>query len=88
VLEGRLQADIAAGEHLRAVPDATAFVLEHPMRERARALLMAALCAGGRPADAVAVYHRGRRLLDERLGMTPGPALRAAYQRVLGAQAG
>ncbi|MFF1612615.1 BTAD domain-containing putative transcriptional regulator [Amycolatopsis sp. NPDC058278] len=88
VLEGRLEADIAAGEHLRAVPDATAFVLEHPMRERARALLMAALCAGGRPADAVAVYHRGRRLLDERLGMTPGPALRAAYQRVLDAQAG
>ncbi|WP_206795281.1 AfsR/SARP family transcriptional regulator [Amycolatopsis sp. MtRt-6] len=88
VLEGRLEAEIATGDHLRAVPDATAFVHEHPMRERARALLMAALCASGRPADAVAVYHRGRRLLDERLGIAPGPALRAAYQRVLDTQAG
>jgi DNA-binding SARP family transcriptional activator len=34
------------------------------------------------------VYHRGRRLLDERLGIAPGPALRTAYQRVLDAQAG
>jgi DNA-binding SARP family transcriptional activator len=58
------------------------------MRERARALLMAALCASGRPADAVAVYHRGRHLLDERLGIAPGPTLRAAYQRVLDVQPG
>jgi DNA-binding SARP family transcriptional activator len=87
-LEGRLEAEIAAGEHRRAVPDATAFVLEHPMRERARALLMAALCASGRPADAVAVYHRGRQLLDERLGIAPGPTLRAAYQQVLDVQPG
>ncbi|MEV6825370.1 BTAD domain-containing putative transcriptional regulator [Amycolatopsis sp. NPDC051102] len=88
VLEGRLEAEVASGDHLRAVPDATAFVLDHPLRERARALLMAALCASGRPADAVEVYHHGRRLLDERLGMAPGPALRAAYQRVLDVQAG
>jgi DNA-binding SARP family transcriptional activator len=87
-LEGRIEAEIASGDPLRAVPDATAFVLDHPMRERARALLMAALCASGRPADAVAEYHRGRRLLDERFGIAPGPALRAAYQRVLDAQAG
>jgi len=87
-LEGRIEAEVASGDHLRAVPDATALVHEHPMRERARALLMAALCASGRPADAVTVYHRGRRLLDERLGIAPGPALRAAYQRVLDAQAG
>ncbi|WP_310972242.1 MULTISPECIES: AfsR/SARP family transcriptional regulator [unclassified Amycolatopsis] len=87
-LEGRIEAEIASGDHLRAVPDATALVLEHPLRERARALLMTALCASGRPADAVTVYHQGRRLLDERLGVGPGPALRAAYQRVLDAQAG
>jgi SARP family transcriptional regulator, regulator of embCAB operon len=88
VLEGRIEAEVASGEPLRAVPDATALVLEHPLRERARALLMAALCASGRPADAVAVYHRGRRILDERLGIAPGLQLRAAYQRVLDAQPG
>jgi DNA-binding SARP family transcriptional activator len=65
------------------VPDATGLVHEHPLRERARALLMAALCASGRSADAVAVYHRGRRILDEKLGIAPGPALRVAYERVL-----
>lgn len=85
-LEGRIEAEVVSGEHLRAVPDATGLVTEHPLRERARALLMAALCASGRPADAVAVYHHGRRLLDERLGIGPGPQLRAAYQRVLDAQ--
>jgi DNA-binding SARP family transcriptional activator len=84
--EGRIEADVAVGDHLRAVPDATGLVHDHPVRERARALLMAALCASGRPADAVAVYHRGRRLLDERLGIAPGPVLRAAYERVLGVQ--
>jgi DNA-binding SARP family transcriptional activator len=83
VLESRIEAEVAAGDHLRAVPDATGLVLEHPLRERARALLMAALCASGRPADAVAVYHRGRRILDERVGIAPGPVLQAAYQRVL-----
>ncbi|WP_033261155.1 AfsR/SARP family transcriptional regulator [Amycolatopsis vancoresmycina] len=88
VLEARFEAGIASGDHLRVVPDATAFVLEHPLRERARALLMTALGASGRPADAVAVYHHGRRLLDERLGLAPSPALQAAYRRVLDGQAG
>ncbi|MEV4054686.1 AfsR/SARP family transcriptional regulator [Amycolatopsis sp. NPDC049688] len=88
VLEGRFEAEIASGDPVRVVPDATAFVLEHPLRERARALLMAALGASGRPADAVEVYHHGRRLLDERLGMAPGPALQAAYRRVLDVQPG
>ena len=83
VVEGRIEAEVATGDHLRAVPGATGLVHEHPLRERARALLMAALCASGRPADAIAVYHRGRRILDERLGIAPGPALQAAYQRVL-----
>ncbi|WP_281506248.1 AfsR/SARP family transcriptional regulator [Amycolatopsis sp. FBCC-B4732] len=88
VLEGRIDAEVASGDHLRAVPDATALVVEHPLRERASALLMAGLCASGRQADAIEVYHRGRRLLAERLGIEPGPALRAAYQRVLDVQAG
>jgi DNA-binding SARP family transcriptional activator len=82
-LESRIEAEISLGEHQRSVPDATGLVLKNPLRERAWALLMAALCASGRPADALAAYHRGRRILDERLGIAPGPVLRAAYQRVL-----
>jgi DNA-binding SARP family transcriptional activator len=82
-LEGRIEADVAAGDHLSAVPDVTGLVHDHPLRERAWELLMTALCASGRPADAVAAYHRGRRILDERLGIAPGPALRAAYERLL-----
>lgn len=83
VLEGRIEADVAAGDHLNAVPDATGLVHDHPLRERAWALLMTALCASGRPAEAVAAYHRARRILDERLGIAPGPALCAAYEQVL-----
>jgi len=82
-LECRIEAEIELGEHLRAVPDATRLVDAHPLRERSWVLLMAALCASGRQADAVAAYHRGRRILDDRLGIAPGPVLRAAYDRVL-----
>lgn len=82
-LECRIEAEIELGEHPRAVPDALSLVAEHPLRERARVLLMTALCASGRQADAVAEYHRGRRILDEQWGIAPGPALRAAYERAL-----
>lgn len=87
-LESRIEAEIALGDVPSAVPDAAGLVAKHPLRERSRALLMAALCAVGRQADAVAEYHRGRRILDETLGIAPGPVLRAAYQRVLDGGAG
>lgn len=54
-----------------------------PMRESSVRLLVLALAAAGRQAEAIERFHHTRRLLAEELGVDPGPALRDAYQVVL-----
>ncbi|MFG2818476.1 GNAT family N-acetyltransferase [Kitasatospora sp. NPDC048365] len=56
---------------------------EHPLREAPLALLLRALHASGRSAEALALYGRTRVRLAEELGMDPGPALVAAHHAVL-----
>jgi len=53
------------------------------MDERCRAQLMLALYRSGRQADALATYRAGRRVLNEELGLEPGPALKALEQAML-----
>ena len=65
------------------MPEAEALVARHPLRERPWVLLVDALRAVGRTADALARYAEAHRLLDEELGIAPGPALRAAQARAL-----
>ncbi|MGX1758134.1 AfsR/SARP family transcriptional regulator [Streptomyces lydicus] len=55
------------------------FAAEHPLRERAQALLMRALHREGRRAEALAVYAATRRTLVAELGTEPGGELRALY---------
>ncbi|MEU6331909.1 BTAD domain-containing putative transcriptional regulator [Streptomyces sp. NPDC047049] len=57
-----------------------AFAAEHPLRERAQALLMRALHGDGRRAEALAVYAATRRTLVAELGTEPGNELRAVYE--------
>nr|WP_246324669.1 BTAD domain-containing putative transcriptional regulator [Petropleomorpha daqingensis] len=83
--EDRLAALTVLGRPAEAVADAEALVAEHPLRERPWVLLIDALVAAGRTADALARYTDVHRLLDDELGVTPGPALRAAQARALGA---
>ena len=54
-----------------------------PFHEPVQASLIAALAAAGQQAEALAVFGTVRARLAEELGVSPGPALRAAHQRVL-----
>src|SRR4051812_11566725 len=64
----------------------TALLAEHPVHERAAALLMDALAAQGRQADALALYERVRETLADVLGTDPGTALRERHLRLLRAE--
>lgn len=83
VLEERIEADLTLGNHAELVAELTALVAEQPLRERVRGQLMVALYRAGRQAEALAVYHQGRRALVEELGLDPGPELQALERRIL-----
>ncbi|MCC8247707.1 winged helix-turn-helix domain-containing protein [Saccharothrix sp. NEAU-S10] len=68
------------GSVLTALPDLAA---EHPLVEPLEALLMSALHATGRGAEALDRYTAVRQRLADELGADPGPELRAAHQAVL-----
>ena len=55
-----------------------------PFRESAHAALMSALRAAGNVAEALRAYEELRTLLREELGTTPGPALVAQHEQLLG----
>ena len=59
------------------------FVAEHGLREQARIVLMRALHAVGRSAEALEQYQDYRRELADELGLEPSPALVAAQLAVL-----
>jgi DNA-binding SARP family transcriptional activator len=82
-LERRLEAELAVGEYAGLIGELEALVAEHPLRERPRALLMAALYQSGRQAEALQAYQAGRRTLVEELGIEPGPELQELEKAIL-----
>jgi DNA-binding SARP family transcriptional activator len=82
-LEGRIEADLALGQHGRVVGELESLVGAHRLRERFRGQLMLALYRSGRQADALQVYRRGHRLLDEELGLEPGEELQRLERAIL-----
>ncbi|MEU6822388.1 BTAD domain-containing putative transcriptional regulator [Streptomyces atriruber] len=71
------------GCHGETTAPLSVFAAEHPLRERAQALLMLALHRGGRRADALAVYESTRRTLATELGVDPGKELAALHEGLL-----
>ncbi|WP_222441170.1 BTAD domain-containing putative transcriptional regulator [Streptomyces qinzhouensis] len=65
---------------ISAVPDLTA---EYPLAEPLECVLIQALHAAGRSAEALDRYGAVRRRLAEELGADPGEELRTVYQTVL-----
>lgn len=82
-LEVRLDADVALGRSAAVVDEIEALVDRYPHRERLWRTLMLALYHSGRQADALAAYRRARRLLDDQLGIDPGPELQSIEQAIL-----
>src|SRR6201995_3203098 len=74
---------LALGRHAEVLPDLTALVADHPLRERMRALLMLALYRSGRHAEALQVFADGQRVLAEELGIDPGLDLTRLHEPVL-----
>ncbi len=82
-VEDRIAAELRLGGHAGLVGELETLTAEHPLRERLHALLMRALYAAGRQADALAVYQRVRAALAERAGLDPGPELRQLEAAIL-----
>ncbi|WP_328298335.1 AAA family ATPase [Streptomyces sp. NBC_00435] len=80
---GRLDVALALGEAERVLPELTALCAGLPLDEPLQALRIRALRDAGRPAEALAAYDEVRRDLADRLGTTPGPALRTLHAALL-----
>lgn len=82
-LEDRIDAQFALGGSADLVDELEGLVTSHPFRERLWGQLMLALYRAQRQADALAAYHRARRLLNEELGLEPGLALQHLERAIL-----
>ncbi|MEI7057833.1 BTAD domain-containing putative transcriptional regulator [Nocardioides sp. CCNWLW239] len=82
-LERRAELDIAAGRAAKAVVDVRRVVGDHPLRESLWVVLLDALDAAGRTAEALEAYEEVRARLAEELGADPGAELRSTFTRLL-----
>ncbi|MQY08408.1 AfsR/SARP family transcriptional regulator [Actinomadura macrotermitis] len=86
-LEERIALDLRLGRHADLVSELSALLAAHPFREGLRGQMMTALRQAGRPAEALAVYRQGRRLMTEELGLEPGAELRRLHESILAGRA-
>jgi DNA-binding SARP family transcriptional activator len=82
-LEYKIEADLALGRESQVLSDLYVLTARHPMREIFRDQLMRALFRCGRQAEAIKIYHDGRRLLADELGVDPDHALQRTYRAIL-----
>ncbi|WP_169814738.1 AfsR/SARP family transcriptional regulator [Nocardia crassostreae] len=81
--ESSIEVAVVAGEYDRALAEIESLRGADPHCERLAALMMTALHAAGRRAEALTVYQRTRRQLVRELGIEPGSALADLHRRIL-----
>ena len=69
-----IEAGLALGESESLIGELRAMIAADPVAERPRGLLLRALYAAGRQAEAVAEYAQARDLLAGELGVDPSPS--------------
>lgn len=83
VTECRIEADLMLGGAEALIPEISALIKEHPLRESLYRLSMLTLVRAGRAAEALVVYRDARATLAEQLGTEPGPALQRLHGEIL-----
>ncbi|HEX4061881.1 MAG TPA: BTAD domain-containing putative transcriptional regulator [Streptosporangiaceae bacterium] len=82
-LELSFEAGLGCGQHAEVTPELFRLTADHPLREGLWGLLMRALDAAGRHAEALAAYARAREMIADELGVDPGEALQSLYEEIL-----
>jgi DNA-binding SARP family transcriptional activator len=82
--EERAEALIALGRSADAVADLRSLTIEQPLRENCWRLLMVALHASGRQAEALRAFHRYDELMAVE-GLEPSAVVRRAHAEILAA---
>jgi DNA-binding SARP family transcriptional activator/tetratricopeptide (TPR) repeat protein len=83
--ELRIEADLACGRAAHVIPELRGLVGEHPLQEGFWALLIRALDAAGRRAEALDAYSHAQQVISEELGVDPGAELRRLFRELLAA---
>ena len=81
--EDLAEAAVVTGHAREVTAELEQLAVGHPLRERLHELLIRALYADGRQAEALAAYERARVTLAEQLGADPGARLRELHVAVL-----
>ncbi|NBE98434.1 tetratricopeptide repeat protein [Nonomuraea sp. KC401] len=81
--EDYAEARLELGDHGPLVSELAELTRGHPLRERLRAAHMRALYGAGRASAALDVFQDARRVLNEDLGLEPGPGLIELQQQIL-----
>jgi DNA-binding SARP family transcriptional activator len=79
------RAELRTGDAAATIGTLASLAEEYPLAESVTAMLMRALHAAGRPADALACYAQVRRRLADELGIDPGSELYGVYEATLAA---